>query len=482
MIGKKEALSVIDSKRERLCQVSDEIWEHPEILYTEYESAEILCQFFTEEGFEIERNLAGIPTAFSASWGHGAPVIGLLGEFDALDGLSQKANVIKQEEETPGGKGHGCGHNLLGAGCAAAAVAIKEYLKENNTEGTVIFFGCPAEEGGSGKSFMARDGVFGGLDFALAWHPETMNMVQVGGSLANSQILYQFFGTASHAANAPEAGRSALDAVELMNTGVQYLREHVIDSARIHYAVTNSGGRLPGIVQPYAEVLYLIRAPRNEQVSEINRRVDDIAEGAALMTGTRVEKQFIKACSSIVYNSVLGEVLQENMDSIKRYGYTDEEMRFALELSKTCGGQKLDIDSYLGSYDKARRKEITALLEPFCTKPVNDFVLPLKDQEICLMASSDVGDVSWNCPCAALSAVTWPAGVKPHTWQAVASGKSSFAKKGMLYAGKVMAGAAIDLLNDPERLQEAKLEFARRVGGGYVAPIPKDVKPPVPER
>lgn len=483
MMTKKEALSVIDQKREKICAVSDAVWESPETLYTEYVSAEILCRFLEEEGFEVKKGLAGIPTAFSGSFGHGKPVIGFLGEFDALDGLSQKAGITRKEAIVPNGKGHGCGHNLLGAGCLAAVLAVKEYLTGNKLEGTVVFFGCPAEEGGSGKSFMARDGVFDEVDFALAWHPGTFNYVHVGGSLANTQALYQFHGISSHAAIAPEIGRSALDAVELMNTGVQYLREHIIDQARIHYALTDAGGRLPGVVQPYSEVLYLIRAPRNEQVREISERVDAIAEGAAKMTGTTVEKRFVKACSSIVDNTVLEEALQDNLETIPRDAYTEEETAFAEEIFRTNREQRLDVEEYLGKYDKGRREMIQNLLEPFLTAPVNDFVLPLQDRESCLMASSDVGDVCWICPCAHINTVTWPAGTQAHTWQAVAMGKSSFAKKGMLYAGKVMAGAAIDMLNDPARLEKAKEEFKRRIGPeGYIPPIPKDIKPPIPEQ
>ena len=256
--SKEQALQSIDREQEAVCCASDKIWDHPETAFQEIKSTEILCELLEKEGFSVERNLAGIATAFSGRFGHGKPVVGILGEFDALSGLSQESEKAEKISIVDGAPGHGCGHNLLGAGSVAAAIAVKEYLKQNEKEGTVVFFGCPGEEGGSGKSFMARDGVFDELDFAITWHPGDQNVVSVGSSLANYQIIYRFYGTAAHAAACPESGRSALDAVELMNTGVQYLREHVIQEARIHYAITNTGGFSPNVVQPYAEVLYLM--------------------------------------------------------------------------------------------------------------------------------------------------------------------------------------------------------------------------------
>ena len=249
-----------------ICAASDAVWDHPETAFQEFKSTEILCELLEKEGFSVERNLAGIQTAFSGRFGHGKPVVGILGEFDALSGLSQESESIEKVPVCEGEPGHGCGHNLLGAGSVAAAIAVKEYLEKNGKEGTVVFFGCPGEEGGSGKGFMARDGVFDELDFAISWHPGDQNEVSVGSSLANYQVFYRFFGTASHAAACPELGRSALDAVELMNTGVQYLREHAIQEARIHYAITNTGGYSPNVVQPFAEVLY--RSVRLKTIGE----------------------------------------------------------------------------------------------------------------------------------------------------------------------------------------------------------------------
>lgn len=477
-ITKQEALKAVDREKQLLCCASDAVWENPETAFQEFKSTEILCETLEKEGFKVEKNLAGIPTAFSGTYGKGRPVIGILGEFDALSGLSQIEASAEKKALIEGAPGHGCGHNLLGVGSIAAAVAVKEYLEKNNKEGTVVFFGCPGEEGGSGKGFMARDGVFNDLDCAISWHPGDKNAVSVGSSLANYQIFYRFYGTAAHAAGCPELGRSALDAVELMNTGVQYLREHVIQEARIHYAITNTGGYSPNVVQPFGEVLYLIRAPKTNQVQEIYERINDIAKGAALMTGTKMEIQFVKACSNLVDNTILEEVLQKNLYEIERESYTAEEIKFAKEIAETYGGQKLTLEDVLSRYEKSRKSEVEELITPHLHDTLNDFIVPLMDVEKAMAGSTDVGDVSWVCPTAQITTVTVAAGTPGHSWQEVTQGKSSIAHKGMLYAGKVMAGAIIDLLESPETIEKAKEELTKRLGGGkYVPPIPKDVRP-----
>lgn len=477
-ITKKEALMAIDREKESICAASDRVWENPETAFQEFKSTEILCELLEKEGFAVEKNLAGIATAFSGRFGHGKPVVGILGEFDALSGLSQEEGITEKVPLKDGEPGHGCGHNLLGAGSVAAAVAVKEYLEKNGKEGTVIFFGCPGEEGGSGKGFMARDGVFDELDFAVSWHPGDQNEVTVGSSLANYQVFYRFYGISSHAAACPELGRSGLDAVELMNTGVQYLREHIIQEARIHYAITNTGGYSPNVVQPFAEVLYLIRAPKNGQVKEIFERVNDIARGAALMTGTRMEMDFVKACSNLVDNTVIEEVLQKNLEEVEREPYTDEEIAFAAKIAETYGGNKVDMQEVLSRYEKSRKKMVEEIMSADMNNVLSNIIVPLKDAEVAMAGSTDVGDVSWVCPTAQINAVTEAAGTPGHSWQQVAQGKSSVAHKGMLFAGKVMAGAVIDMLEEQKLIKEAKAELARRVGPeGYIAPIPKDVRP-----
>ena len=477
-ITKKEALAAVDREKELLCNTSDAVWDHAETAFQEFESAKILEDALVKEGFQLKTNLANIETAFSGTYGHGKPVIGILGEFDALSGLSQVSGIVEEKALVPGAPGHGCGHNLLGTGSLAAAIAVKEYLEKNNKEGTVIYFGCPAEEGGSGKGFMARDGVFDELDCAITWHPGDNNIVTVGSSNANYQIFYRFYGKASHAAACPELGRSGPDAVELMNTGVQYLREHVIPEARMHYAITNAGGYSPNVVQPFGEVLYLLRAPQTTQVQEIYERVNDIAKGAALMTGTRVEMQFVKACSNLVDNTTLEEVLQNNLYEVERYPYTAEEMQFSKEIHDSYGGLKLNMTDFLSRYEKSKRNEMEDLALEHKDDILNDYIVPLQDNEKAMAGSTDVGDVSWVCPTAQINAVTIPSGTPGHSWQIVSMGKTSVAHKGMMYAGKVMAAAIIDLLENPELIEKAKVEHKKRLGGGsYVAPIPKDVRP-----
>lgn len=474
--SKEQALLAIDRERVLICTASDQVWENPETAFQEFKSVDILCELLEKEGFHVERNLAGIATAFSGTYGHGKPVVGILGEFDALSGLSQEAEKTEKIAIVDGAPGHGCGHNLLGTGSLAAAVAVKEYLEKNNKEGTVIYFGCPGEEGGSGKSFMARDGVFDCLDFAISWHPGDKNVVGVGSSLANYQIIYRFFGTASHAAASPEMGRSALDAVELMNTGVQYLREHIIQEARIHYAITNTGGYSPNVVQPYAEVLYLIRAPKNKQVEEIYQRVNKIAEGAAHMTETRLEIDFVKGCSNLMSNRVIAKKLWDNLTELGAPEYTEEEMAFAKAISEGVG------DSRFESLEKIANdcltKEEKAEVLSHKGESMYRFVAPYNPNGIMSFGSTDVGDVSWNCPTAQAYVATWAAGTPGHSWQVVSQGKSGLAHKGLIYAAKAMAGTAIDMIEDPSLIEAAKAEFLEDLDGDtYHCPIPDGCKP-----
>jgi len=449
-------LSVIDQKAELLDSVADYLWDNPETAFTEFKSAAHLCDVLRKEGFTVEENLAGIKTAFSGTYGSGKPVIGILGEYDALSGLSQVSGVT-HPENAGGIAGHGCGHNLLGAGALGAAIAVKEWLKKTGNPGTVIFFGTPGEEGGSGKGFMARDGVFDCLDAAITWHPADKTYIRTNRSLANYQILYKFDGVASHAGGKPELGRSALDAVELMNVGVQFLREHIPTSCRIHYAITDSGGFSPNVVQPHAEVLYLIRGVDNKIVKEIYERVNDIAKGAALMTSTRESHDFIKACSNTVPNTVLQTMMHEKMHAVGSPEPTEEDLAFA---------RKITVDTLMQAPTADPDHPIWWEIDPYDASEPQEF------------GSTDVGDVSWVCPTTHLSAATVARGTPPHSWQIVAQGKLPLAHKAMRYAAKVIASGAVELMTNPELLQQAKEEHRRRVGPeGYEAPIPKDVVP-----
>ena len=449
-------LSVIDEKREMLDRLSDAIWDHPELAFAEHAASAELIGALEAEGFEVERNLAGIPTAFSGRFGKGGPVIGLLGEFDALSGLGQRAGVT---EPRPDGRaaGHGCGHNLLSVGSLGAAMAVKRYLETTGAPGTVIYYGCPGEEGGSGKAFMARDGAFDALDAALSWHPKDITEVRCCSTLANIQVLYRFDGRAAHAAYVPEQGRSALDAVELMNVGVNFLREHMIPDARVHYAITDSGGISPNVVQPHAEVLYLIRAPRNDQARELYGRVNDIAKGAALMTGTTESHVFIKACSNVVTNGVIQSDLARIMKELTPPMPEASSVEWARELTLRGLGDMPNHDP---------------------DEPLHTGVIPYVDVETLQRSSTDVGDVSWVCPTAQISVAAWVKGTPAHSWQAVAQGKGARAHQMTRYAAKVLAAEAVALLTRPELLEAAKAEHRRKVGPeGYVPPIPQGVRP-----
>ena len=443
--------------------LSDYIWENPETAFQENKSSEALCSALEDNGFSVTRGVANIPTAFTGTWGNGKPVIGFLGEFDALSGLSQVPGLSCQKPLVPGGNGHGCGHHLLGVGSLLAAVHVKEYLEANNIPGTVIYFGCPGEEGGSGKTFMAREGAFDGLDCAITWHPLDMNMVATYTNLANYQVAFHFHGRAAHAAAAPYLGRSALDALELMNTGVQYLREHMIPEARIHYAITNAGGVSPGVVQPEAEVLYLIRAPKISDVKELYARVCDIAKGAALMTGTELLPPiFYKACSNIIPNRALAECMMDNMKAMPFPQVEPAWNAYAKELFET----------YKDNIIPMKRSMIrpgTYINTQGIYQMLDKMVAP---------GSSDVGDVSWVCPTVQCNTTCLSAGTTEHSWQLVAQGKTELAHEGMLYAARIMAGTALDLLADPAILEEAKKEWKERLGGEeYHCPIPKEIKP-----
>ncbi|MFH5181705.1 M20 family metallopeptidase [Paenibacillus sp. TAB 01] len=453
---------LIERKREQFIEISNQIWEFAETRFEEFRSAELLCRALEQEGFTVERGAGGIETAFIASYGSGKPVVAVLGEFDALSGLSQKRASSEQEPVVPGGNGHGCGHNLLGTGALAAAVAVKQLMEEQGIAGTVRYYGCPGEEGGSGKTFMVREGLFDDIDFAVSWHPMDYNSIMSMNSLANYQIYYKFKGKSSHAAASPHLGRSALDAVELMNVGVNYLREHIIQEARVHYAVTNTGGLSPNVVQPTAEVLYLIRAPQISQAKDIYDRVSDIARGAALMTGTEVQIVFDKACSNLVPNETLEKVMYRKFEELGIPQHDEQERELARSVRSTL--TDAEIASAPNIPAGMREKELADQLNPY----VNGLFLS---------GSTDVGDVSWIAPTAQCTTACFVVGSAPHSWQWVSLGATSIAHKGMLHAGKVMAATVIEAMQRPELMEQAKAELKSRLNGqAYSCPIPGDVK------
>ncbi len=458
----------VDAKSPAFTGVADRIWEHAELRFDEHKSIEEQIAALEAEGFRITRNLGGIPTAFMAEAGEGGPVVGFLGEFDALAGLSQKAGVAEPEPVTPGATGHGCGHNLLGAGAMLAAVSARDMLAKNGLPGTVRYYGCPGEEGGSGKTFMAREGVFNDLDAAVSWHPGVVSAVNSSRSLANFQVYFRFKGRASHAAGSPWLGRSALDAVELMNVGVNFLREHMPLDCRVHYAITNSGGNSPNVVQADAEVLYLIRGPRVKEAQALLERVKACAEGAAIMTSTKMEMEIDKACSDTIPNTALEMRMFENLSNIGAPDFDEADLAFARDIRRSLSEE--DIADSINS---------AGAPEEVGEQPLHQGVLHFDGNSRPGNGSTDVGDVSQIVPTVQCWGPTWAVGTPFHTWQAVAQGKSPSAHKGMIQAAKGMAATALDIYQDADLLARAKAELKQRTGGKpYSCPIPTDVLPP----
>ena len=475
MDHKKEAQDYIETRGGEFAALSRKIWGFAELSLKEFRSAALYIEQLKAEGFAVTENLGGIPTAFSGAWGSGRPVIGLLGEFDALSGLSQAAGETEPRPLTPGGAGHGCGHNMLGAAAFAAACGVKRFLERSGLPGTVVFYGCPGEEGGAAKAFLAREGVWKGLDAALSWHPGDTNEITTGTNNSCTQVLYSFKGVAAHAAGDPEHGRSALDAVELMNIGVQFLREHMKDEARIHYAIIDGGGVSPNVVQPTASVLYMVRSRDVPDTLALQERVDRIAEGAALMTETSFERLFVDGTANTLPNPPLEGCLYENMKALPLPEYTPEERAFAKALRRTYTAEGLP---GLGAKKDAAIALEVEKLSDGGRKELNDFLLPWYSGEDFTPGSTDVGDVSWLTPTAQFTALCFPAGAPGHSWQNVSCGGTSIGDKGMLWAAKVLCGAAADLFSDPALLAAARADFAGRTAKhGYVCPIPPEAVP-----
>lgn len=476
MINKENLTEIINKHKSMFIEINDLIWEFAETRFNEKKSSDLLQETLMDFGFSIENSVAGMDTAFIASYGRGKPVIGILGEFDALSELSQESGIFSKSPLVEGGNGHGCGHNTLGTSSMAAAIAVKTYLESEGIEGTIKYYGCPGEEGGSGKTYMVRDGSFDNLDAALTWHPMTYNSVMSAITLANYQIYFKFHGKSSHAAACPHLGRSALDAVELMNIGVNYLREHIIQDARIHYAITNTGGLSPNVVQAESEVLYLIRAPRTDQAYDIYQRVCKIAQGAAMMTETECEIVFDKACSNYVPNNTIGKLMYDKFQEIGPPSFDEGDHELANKIRETFSEDDLrsDIDTAM----KMAGKTDINMKKDYSRKVLADTVLPYCDNPVLLHGSTDVGDVSWMVPTAQITTACYAIGTPGHSWQLVSQGSTSLAHKGMIAAAQVMAATAIELLESDDLITKAKQELQDRLDGKeYVSPIPEYVKP-----
>jgi aminobenzoyl-glutamate utilization protein B len=464
---------IIEENRDTYIGLSDKIWDYAETRFEEYQSAQTLSNALETEGFTVERGVGGIETAFIATYGQGSPVISILGEYDALSGMSQKPGVANKEPEKVNANGHGCGHNLLGTAPLAAAVTVKKMMEESGVKGTIKYFGCPGEEGGSGKTYMVREGLFEDIDCAVTWHPSSFNGIFTLSSLANYQVYFKFNGTAAHAANSPHLGRSALDAVELMNIGVNYLREHIIPEARVHYAVVNTGGTSPNVVQAEAEVLYLIRAPKINEVVGIYERILNIAKGAALMTDTKMEVRFDKACSNYIPNNVLGKIMHEKLESFELPSYGEVEKEFASSIQQTL--TKEEIENAINEMKKSSGGKLKGKIDKTIFQ---ETIVPYAETNEILFGSTDVGDVSWVVPTAQFFGSCFVFGTPLHSWQLVAQGSTSIAHKGMLQAGKVLASTVLEILQNPDVLNEAKQELIDKKDGiEYECPIPKGVQP-----
>lgn len=455
----------------RMTALADQIWSLAELRYAETASAQLHLDALANSGFRITRDVAGIPTAFMAEWGDEGPVIAFLGEYDALSGLNQQSGalVCTPSLDSPGLAGHGCGHHLLGTSAHFAAIALQAHLQASGGKARVRYYGCPAEEGGSGKTFMARAGVFDDVDTALTWHPGSFTGVLSQSTLANIQAKFIFHGKASHAAHSPHLGRSALDAVELMNVGVNYMREHMPTDARVHYAVTDSGGMSPNVVQARAEVLYLIRAARNHEAAELYERVQNVARGAALMTECKVEIVFDKACSNLLQNTTLNEVLYTKLLAEGTLKVDGGEQGKALDFQATLS--KNDIDAVSRPLASVLRGKVPAVFDGVA--PYDPAV------EEMLFGSTDVADVSWITPTVQAWVACYAFGTPMHSWQMVSQGQSGLAHAGMVRAARVLAATAIELVRQPALIEKAKAELLeRRQGKPYECPIPADVPLP----
>ncbi|GGE50150.1 peptidase M20 [Agaricicola taiwanensis] len=463
--------NLVDQRKREFEELSDRIWGMPEIAYQEFRSSAEHARALAAQGFRVTEDVAGIPTAVMGEAGSGGPVIAILGEYDALPGLSQEAGLAEPRPLPGNGHGHGCGHNLLGSAAMLAATAVKDYLEASGRSGTVRYYGCPAEEGGAAKAFMVREGAFDDVDVAISWHPATMTRIDDAKSLANTRIDFHFHGRASHAASAPHLGRSALDAVELMNVGVNYMREHMPSDARIHYALLDAGGVAPNVVQASAKVRYAIRARDLPGMMALNERVKKIAEGAALMTETKVTIKVISAVSNLLGNRPLEEAMYNNLMRLGPPPFDAEDRAYAARIQKTLSDEDILTDY----------RRVGVPVRP--DTPLCDFIVPLDSRGETMRGSTDVADVSWVVPTVQVRMATIAIGTPGHSWQVTAQGKSPAAHKGMVHAAKTMAATAVEVLTDPDLLARAKEDYRQRTERTpYVCPIPADVQPPLQPR
>lgn len=455
-----KAIREVEEKRGIIEKLAKEIWENPECAFQERIACEKTAAILRNAGFQVETGAGGVPTAIRAQWGSGHPVVGFLGEYDALPGLSQKVSDHK-EPVTEGACGHGCGHNLLGAAAVGGALGMKAELEEKGLPGTVVFYGCPGEEVLCGKPFMARGGCFFELDLALSWHPGQVNQASVSTFSACSGVKFHYTGVTSHAAGDPWNGRSALDAVQLLNMGAEFMREHVSPEVRIHYSITDGGGA-PNIVPGKASVWYYVRALDRNTVNQVYDRLVKAAKGAAMMTETKLEIQYMGGCYPMVGNRVLAEVMSQTMKEIEQEEWTAEELKWAKAMNQPVEAQRAAAAKALG-------------LDP--NAQIFTGVAPVEKEII--YASTDVGDVAHIVPTIMATVATAGLGTPGHSWQMVSSAGGSIGLKGMIYAAKVLAASGVRLAENPALVKKAKEEFdAMMDGESYICPIPQEMEIP----
>ena len=467
----RQAIKSVKTNQDLLIEVSDQIWKFAELGFEEFKSSKLLMKALNEAGFSVEPNIADIPTAFYADYGKGKPVIGILGEYDALPGLSQKIQPYR-EVLAEGAPGHGCGHNLLGVGALGAVLAVKEAIDLGNVNGTIRFYGCPAEEKFNTKGYMIRKGLFDHVDIALTWHPGNFNMVNLMSSLAANSVVFKFHGRSAHAAADPQNGRSALDAVELMNIGANFMREHMLPDARLHYVITH-GGDVPNIVPAEAEVYYFVRAPKRHQVEELYARLVNIAKGATLMTETTMEIDFLDGVYNTMYSQVVSDVFSNSMRKVGPPRFDKEDISFANELKKSV--PKDSLDGYYNLIPPDRIEMAKVIL----SQPLNKVIIPLMGKGKVMPGSTDIGDVSWKVPIGEFGTACEVMGSPGHSWQNVATSGMGIGHKGMLTAAKILAISALDFMKNPDLVEKARKEHDHiHKDNPYISPLPEGLKPP----
>ena len=458
----------VEKLEPRFHALADQVWSTPETCYGEHLSMEAHYSELIHHGFKVKQGIAGIPTALIAEAGTKGPVIAFLGEYDALAGLSQQSDIFEEKPIKKNGNGHGCGHNLLGSAAMQAATSLKNWMTETGTEGIIRYYGCPAEEGGAAKTFMVREKAFKDVDIAITWHPSSLTGVVRGSSLANCRVDFMFEGRASHAAGAPHLGRSALDAIELMNVGVNYMREHMPDKARIHYAIIDGGGISPNVVQSKGRVRYVVRDENTPKMLKLLERVKKIARGAAMMTETKVKIKMLAGVSNLIYNETLGEVMQRNLDLLGPPVFTNKERQYAKKMQSTM------------SYNDIETTYLQAGISEVKDQVLAESIVPPNAKEIGMSGATDVADVSWVVPTVQLWGANYTIGTPFHSWQMTAQGKSSIAIKGMTHAATAMAATGVDVLLDKKLRENAWLDLQKLLDqNAYVSPLLDNAKPPI---